>query len=458
MSRPMDRKIALIGGGGVRTPLLVFGINEAVEQLGCREMVLFDPDRERLAVMAELGRAIVAREAGELRVREAESIEDAVEGADFVLNSVRVGGIATRASDELTSIKHGYPGQETTGPAGAAMALRTVPVALEQARLVKRLSPNGWIVNFTNPAGLITQAVMSHTGARIVGICDTPTELFHRIALALQATPDEVLCDYVGLNHLGWVRRIRLRGEDVTERVLNDDALLAQLYSAPLFDFEMIRALRLIPTEYLFFYYSRRRALENQRRQGSSRGTEVEKLNGTLLETLAGRLRSGDRDGAIAAYVAYLNRRSGSYMKLEAQAGSALDSERYDGEPFRVASGYHRIALDVMSALTGARPATIVVNVRNAGAVPDLPADDVVETACRIDKNSITPLPVAPLPDATLGLVQSIKAYERAAIEAACGGSQLSARKALLIHPAIGEWEPTQALLHELFHPTCVHC
>jgi len=454
----MERKIALIGGGGVRTPLLVFGVNESAELLGCREMVLFDPDRDRLRIMAELGRTIVAREAGDLQVREAASIEEAVDGADFVLNSVRVGGIATRAADELTSIKHGYPGQETTGPAGAAMALRTVPVAVEQARLVKRLSPNGWIINFTNPAGLITQAVMSQTGARIVGICDTPTELFHRIALALQASPDEVLCDYVGLNHLGWVRRVRLRGADVTERILSDDTLLAQLYSAPLFDFEMIRALRLIPTEYLFFYYSRRRALENQRRQGSSRGAEVEKLNAALIGTLAQRLASGDRDGAIAAYVGYLNRRSGSYMKLEAEAGSALDTQRYHGEPFRVASGYHRIALDVMTALTGARPADIVVNIRNAGSVPDLPADDVVETACRISKGSITPLPVDPLPDAVLGLVQSIKAYERAAIEAACGGSQLSARKALLIHPAIGEWEPTQALLHELFNPMCVHC
>jgi 6-phospho-beta-glucosidase len=458
MSRPMDRKIAVIGGGGVRTPLLIFGVNEAAELLNCREMVLFDPDEKRLRIMAELGRSIVAREEGELRVREATSIEDAVEGADFVLNSVRVGGIATRASDELAAIKHGYPGQETTGPAGAAMALRTVPVALEHARLVKRLSPDGWIVNFTNPAGLITQAIMSHTGARVVGICDTPTELFHRIAQALGAQPDEVLCDYAGLNHLGWVRRIRLRGVDVTDRVLNDDAILGQLYSAPLFDFDMIRALRLIPTEYLFFYYSRRRALENQRRQGSSRGTEVERLNTALIETLASRLASGDRDGAIAAYVAYLNRRSGSYMKLEAAGGTALDEVPYDGEPFRVASGYHRIALDVMTALTGSRPADIVVNTRNAGAVPDLPADDVVETTCRISNNLVTPLPIDPLPDAVLGLVQSIKAYERATIEAACGGSELSTRKAFLIHPAIGEWEPTEALLHDLFHPMCAHC
>jgi 6-phospho-beta-glucosidase len=421
-------------------------------------MVLFDPDETRLRVMAELGRAIVAREGGPLRVRETSSIEEAIEGADFVLNSIRVGGIATRAADELAAIQHGYPGQETTGPAGAAMALRTVPVAVEQARLVERLSPDAWIVNFTNPAGLITQAITSHTRARVVGICDTPVELFHRIALALGVPHEDVVCDYVGLNHLGWVRGVRVRGEDAMHRLLDDGALLSQLYSAPLFDVEMIRTLRLIPTEYLFFYYSRRRALDNQRRQGSSRGAEVERLNATLLTELAARLAAGDRDGAIGAYVAYLNRRSGSYMKLEASAGSAFDPEPYDGEPFRVANGYHRIALDVMLGLTGARPSRIVVNTRSLGCVPDLPVEDIVETACQINTNSITPEKLAALPDAAKGLIHSIKAFERAAIDAALSGSALTARKALLIHPAIGEWEPAEALLRDLQHPLCIHC
>jgi len=454
----MDRKIALIGGGGVRTPLLVFGVNEAAPLLGCKEISLFDPDPERLRIMVELGRAVVARENGELVVTGTTSIEAAIEGAAFVLNSIRVGGIAARAADELAAIKHGYPGQETTGPAGAAMALRTVGVALAQAKLVERLSPAAWIVNFTNPAGLITQAIASHTGARVVGICDTPVELFHRIAMALGAAPEDVVCDYVGLNHLGWVRRVRLRGEDVTERILSDDRLLAQLYSAPLFDAQMIRALRLIPTEYLFFYYSRRRALENQHRQGSSRGTEVDRLNATLLRELGAKLAASDRDGAIATYVAYLNRRSGSYMQLEAAAGSAFGNEPYDGEPFRAASGYHRIALDVMLALTGARPARIVVNTRNGGSVPDLSAADIVETACRIDTHSITPEPIEPLPDAVKGLIHSVKAFERAAIEAVLSDSPLTARKALLIHPTIGEWDPTEALLRDLQHPWCAHC
>jgi 6-phospho-beta-glucosidase len=145
-------------------------------------------------------------------------------------------------------------------------------------------------------------------------------------------------------------------------------------------------------------------------------------------------------------------------MKLEASAGSAFDNESYDAEPFRVANGYHRIALDVMTALTGARPARIVVNTRNRAAVPDVPADDIVETACQISADSIKPDPVTALPDAVRGLIYSMKAFERATIEAALGGAPLTARKALLIHPAIGEWEPTAALLQDLLHPLCTHC
>lgn len=452
MNSPTDRKIALIGGGGVRSPLVVYGVNEAAEALGASDMVLYDPDADRLQVMVALGQAIVAEYGGTLRVRAASSVEQAIEGASFVLNSVRVGGITGRAADEKVAIQNGYPGQETTGPAGVAMALRTVPVAIEQARLVEKYSPQAWLVNFTNPAGLITQAVTSHTSARMVGICDTPTELFHNIASALGAPHDEIECDYVGLNHLGWVRNVRRRGVEVMDQLLANDRQLRQLYLAPLFDIQMLRTLRLIPTEYLFFYYERRRALANQRSQGDSRGGEIERLNRTLIDTLKSRLGAGDGRSAVQAYTAYLNQRSGSYMKLEAEGGSAFD----DGvslqvDPFRVSSGYHRIAIDVMSALTGARPGRIVVNTRNRGAMPDLPDDDVVEISSDIALDSITPVPSQPLPDPVAGLVRSVKAYERAAIEAALSGDWLTARKAMLIHPAIGEWSPSEELLQGLF-------
>ncbi|MDF3983227.1 6-phospho-beta-glucosidase [Luteibacter sp. PPL201] len=451
MNRRMDRKIALIGGGSVRAPLVVFGVNDALEDLGAAEMVLYDPDPARLGVMVDLGKAIVKRFGGDLRLRGATSLEDTIEGADFVLNSIRIGGIAGRAADERIAIDHGYPGQETTGPAGIAMGLRTIPVAIEQARMVERLSPDAWLVNFTNPAGLITQAVSDHSKARMVGICDTPTELFHNIARALGEPAHEVDCDYVGLNHLGWVRSVRVRGEEVIDRLLDSDQMLRQLYLAPLFDVDMIRSLRLIPTEYLFFYYERSRALANQRRQGGSRGAEIQRLNDDLLATLRSRLDAGDGHGAVDVYAAYLNQRSGSYMKLEAEGGSAFDQGvSLQGDPFRVATGYHRIAIDVMSALTGARPARIVVNTRNRGAVPDLPHDDIVEIASDIGLDSIVPRPVDPLPDAVNGLVRSVKAYERAAIASVLDRRRLDARKAMLIHPAIGEWSPSAELLDAL--------
>jgi 6-phospho-beta-glucosidase len=443
-------KVACVGGGGVRTPLVVFGINECAHQLSVDEIVLYDPDLERARMMGALGRAVVEREGGNLRVREATSFEDAVEGADFVLSSIRVGGISARTSDEKAAIRHGYPGQETTGPAGMAMALRTVPVAVEQARAAYRLAPGAWLINFTNPAGLITQAILHHTEMQVVGICDTPSEMLHRISVALGASPSDVRCEYIGLNHLGWVRNIELRGMNVTAQVLADDHLLDQLYSGPLFDHELIRSLELIPTEYLYFYYSRRRALANQKAHGGTRGTEIGKLNDQLFGRLATLVAANDGRRALKAYIEYLNARSGTYMLLESTSESAPSSGTgQDEDPFRAASGYHRIALDVMKALRGKTKQRVIVNVRSQGSIAEIDPNDVVEVPCGIGDGTITPEPCGALPAAVRGLVLAVKEYERATIEAAMTGSYEAARKAMLLNPAIGEWEPSEALLRD---------
>jgi 6-phospho-beta-glucosidase len=447
-----NRKVTLIGGGGVRTPLVIYGVNESAERLGVDEMVLYDLDPARAEVMCKLGQALVAREGGSLKLSVAADLESAVAGAAFVLTAVRVGGIRGRAIDERISIENGYPGQETTGPGGIAMGLRTINVAIEYARLIERLAPDAWMINFTNPAGLITQAISQHSTVKVIGICDTPTELFHRIALALGAPPAEVHCEYVGLNHLGWVRRVLLRGEDVTARILADDIALASLYQAPLFDFELLRALRLIPTEYLLFYYSRSRAVANQRAAGATRGEEVAQLNEELFASLARSLAADadNADEALALYVAYLNQRSGSYMQLEASAGTAFDkSHALTEDPFRVATGYHRIALDVMNALCSPTPSRVVVNVRNHGAIADVAPEDIVEAACAISESGIVREVCGALPEEVRGLVLAVKAYERAAIEAAVTGSHAAARKAMLLYPAIGEWEPSAGLLRD---------
>ena len=444
-------KVALIGGGGVRSPLLIYGLDQARQKIGADELVIYDPDLSRATLMARLGEIIVARNGGGLRIGIARDLAGAVDGAAFVLNSIRVGGIAARARDERIAVGHGYPGQETTGPGGLAMALRTIPVILQQARTVERYCPQAWFINFTNPAGLITQALASETKVRVVGICDTPTELFHRVAVALEAPVEDVQCEYLGLNHLGWVKRVVFRGEDVTARILASDSILKSLYSANLFDPALIRNLGLIPTEYLFFYYVRRRALENQRTASATRGEEIVRLNESLFAQLIADLKSRQPEQAITTYENYLKQRSGSYMKLEANAGSAFEPQSDPQEdPFASTTGYHRIALEVMEALSSPTPRRIVVNVRNEGAIGDLANGDVVEVPCMASRDGIIPQPAGDLPENVKGLVLSVKAYERAAIRAALEGSMERAQTALLLYPPVGEWKPAEELLEAL--------
>jgi 6-phospho-beta-glucosidase len=438
----MALKVALIGGGGVRTPLVVYGLAESGAALDIDELALYDIDLERTEILAGIGREIVRNLGARLRITTCANLEETVAGAQFVLNSIRVGGIAARARDEQIAIAHGLAGQETTGPGGVAMALRTIPVTLAHARAVERVAPDAWFINFTNPAGLITQALTHHTGLRVIGICDTPAELFHQIAAALCEPLSDIEFDYAGLNHLGWIRAVRVRGQDVTPRLLADEPALRRLYPAPLFDPALIQTLGLIPSEYLFFYYSQRRAYENQVRAGATRGAEVEKLSADLF----GKLRLQKPAEALTTYRDYLMRRSASYMKLEAEAGSAFAPVENAPDPFQIATGYHRIALDVITGLLSDEPKTVVINVPNRGAIDDLSPGDVVEVPCRIDRHGPVPLRTGALPESVRGLVLAVKAYERTAIRAAIEKSARLAELAMLEYPIIGQWELAQSL------------
>ena len=427
-------KVAIIGGGGVRTPLLIYGLAEARERLGVSEIALHDVDRSRAECMAVLGREIAGPA---IAVAAVDPIERAIEGADFVVSSVRVGGIAARARDERIAIEHGLAGQETTGPGGLAMALRTVPVALAHARMMEQYAPGAHLLSLTNPAGLITEAVLSHTSVRAIGICDTPSELFHRIGTVLDE--DGLDFGYSGLNHLGWVSSVERGGEELLPRLLEDDTALASLYPARLFEPEMIRALGLIPSEYLFFVYARGIAWRNQKAAGASRGEELQRLNANLFSGLT-----------LESYKEYLNRRNASYLKLEAVAESAKSHGGEGADPFAAATGYHRIAVDVMTALMGDQAKKIVVNVRNGDTIPDLPEDAVVEAPCKIDRRGAHSLPAGPLPATVRGLVQAVKEYERLAIRAACTGSIEAAKLALLVYPVVGEWAPAAKVVDAL--------
>ncbi|MDQ6678859.1 MAG: 6-phospho-beta-glucosidase [Acidobacteriota bacterium] len=443
------RNVAVIGGGGLRTPLLIHGIAQAQSTLQIGELRLYDLDPARAEIMAGLGREIARSLGAGIRITTRSTVADAVDGAEFVLSSLRVGGMAARARDERMSVEHGLAGQETTGPGGLAMALRTVPVALEHARVIEEVAPHAWYINFTNPAGLITQALTQHTNLKVIGICDTPAELFHRIAAALSEPPERVFCDYAGLNHLGWVRRVLVGDRDVTGEILGNEQIVRSLYSADLFDPALIRTLGLLPTEYLFFYYSQRKAYRNQLKAGATRGAELERMNAALF---AG-MENQDAPTALVTYRDYLMRRNASYMKLEGEAGSAFPSNASRAEPedpFTLATGYHRIAVQVMTGLVSQDPGTVVVNVPNHGAIEDLEPDDVVEVPCRIDSDGPTPLKTGRLPDSVRGLILSVKAYERTAIRAAIARSGELAQLAMLECPIIGQWEMAKELREAL--------
>jgi len=440
------RKVSIIGGGGVRTPLVIYGLAQSQASLGISELSLYDVDPARTEVIARLGREILRAFDKPFEIRASTRLEESADAADFVLNSVRVGGMSARARDERIAIDHGLAGQETTGPAGAAMALRTVPVTLAHARTIEQVAPRCWFINFTNPAGLITQALAQNTSLKVVGICDTPIELFHRIAESLHESYREMTFEYAGLNHLGWVGRVLLRGADITDRLLADTDLLRGLYSADLFDPALIQTLRLIPTEYLFFYYSQRKAHHNQVRAGATRGEELQRLNEGLFQ----RLTSESSEQALTTYREYLMRRNASYMKLEAEARSAFVTSDEDIDPFETVTGYHRIALDVMNGLVSDAPREVVVNVLNRGAIEDLDLDDVVEVPCDIDANGPRPRHVGRLPEQVRGLVQAVKAYERSSIRAALTESRSAAQLALLEYPIIGQWEIATEVLRSL--------
>lgn len=443
-----NNKVALLGGGGVRTPLLIHGLLRAPRSIGIRDVALYDVDSRRAALMAQMG-VELARDSG-IAITAPSTLEAAIDGATYVLSSIRVGGIEARARDERISIAHGLAGQETTGPAGIAMALRTIPVALAHARLIERYAPNAWFINFTNPAGLITQALTTHSQVKIVGICDTPAELFHRIAWTLGEPFPEMEFHYGGLNHLGWVRKVLLRGEDITSRLLENEDALRHLYPADLFDPVLIRTLGVIPTEYLFFYYSQRKAYRNQIAAGTTRGEEISRLNLELLTQLETAIEANDGQGAIRTYKDYLNRRNSSYMRLEGNAESALIQGSHEWDPFEGATGYHRIAIDVMTALSGRSPMKLVVNVLNGDALPELDPQDVVEVPCLVDCNGAAPVSYGSLPAGVRGLVVSMKACERLTIRSAVEKSFNLARLALLMNPIVGQWEIATDVLQEI--------
>jgi 6-phospho-beta-glucosidase len=415
-------KIAVIGGAGVRVPLLVNGLAGA--GLGVDEFALYDPDQNRLAVIADLAR----RRSGSARVTTHGTSTPAIDGASFVITSIRVGGMEARIRDERAALDLGFVGQETVGPGGFAMAVRTIPPLVDYAREVMQRAPDAWIVNFTNPAGLVTQALTSETGARVVGICDTPTEVFQEVAHALGVPAEECRFDYVGLNHLGFIREVYWQGRPQLHQLWENEAALRSVYRTPLFLPARLRELRLLPTEYVFYYESPERATANLRAAGDTRGAVIAGLTRQLFADLA----RGEPD-PVERYERYLAERSAGYMRVEAggQAGPTTAA------PWAHLTGYDKIALNTIQAIVRNSNVVIPLNVVNHGNVPELAEDDVIEAPCVVNANGPHAMHVGPLPPQVRDLVMQVKAFERATIAAVRAGTHAALADALALNPLV---------------------
>jgi 6-phospho-beta-glucosidase len=422
-------KIAIIGAGGLRTPLLIRGL--ASSDLPIREIALYDIDRTRLKRMARLADLWK----GSTLLVVCDRSEDALRDADFVYATLRGGGMEARAKDERTCLDRGVLGQETVGAAGFALALRNIPPMIEYARQVERVAPDAFVINFTNPVGMITQAVRGETDVNIVGICDTPAELFAGVARKLGVDVGRCRFDYFGLNHLGWLREVEVDGSPRLDRFWNEPDRCEGIYRSGLFETEFLRNLRLLPSEYLYFYYRTAEAIGHLGRGGRTRGEALLEMNDRFIKSLG-----GTNDALF--YEQYLAERDASYFQLES------GTVGHQGVP--ELTGYDKIGVAVARAIHFDTGEEIAVNVANRGCLSDLEADDVIEVPSVADHRGATPVPVRPIPESVRELVLKVKNYERLAIRAAVEGDSDLAQEALAGHPLVPDRDTARQLMETL--------
>ncbi|GGZ77037.1 MULTISPECIES: 6-phospho-beta-glucosidase [Streptomyces] len=420
-------RLTILGGGGFRVPLVYGALLGDRAEGRVTDVVLHDVDAARLSAVTRVLAEQAAGVPDAPAVTATTDLDEALRGADFVFSAIRVGGLEGRAADERVALAEGVLGQETVGAGGIAYGLRTVPVAVDIARRTARLAPDAWVINFTNPAGLVTEAMSRHLGDRVIGICDSPVGLGRRIARVLGADPDRAFIDYVGLNHLGWVRGLRVAGRDELPRLLADPALLGSFEEGRLFGPDWLRSLGAVPNEYLHYYYFNRETVRAYREAERTRGAFLRDQQARFYE----EMRHPDTP-ALAAWDRTRAEREASYMAENREAAGAGEREADD-----LSGGYEKVALALMRAVARDERATLILNVRNRGTLSALDTDAVIEVPCLVDANGAHPVAVDPLPGHATGLVCAVKAVEREVLAAAGTGSRASAVRAFALHPLV---------------------
>jgi 6-phospho-beta-glucosidase len=408
-------RVAVVGGGSTYTPELIEGLAVRDDRIRIDDLVLLDIDPDRAEIVGGLARRMLQRLGWSGRLQISGQLDASLDGADFVIIQLRVGGQAARFVDETLPPRFGTIGQETVGAGGFAKALRTVPVVLDIAERADRLAaPGHWVVDFTNPVGIVTQALLDD-GHRAIGLCNVAIGFQRRFAARFGVAPEQVELDHVGLNHLSWIRAVKVDGVDRLPEILAADAdRIGEDVGVP---GAVIRAMRAIPSYYLRYYYSFDSVLADQRRDGhGTRAEEVAKIERELLAMY--------QDTSLDEKPALLANRGGAFYS---EAAAQLIASLHDGTG------------DIQ-----------VVNVRNNGALDGLPPDAVVEIPARVDRDGAHPVSLDPLDPDMLGLVQAVKGYERLTIQAARTGDRTVALRALMANPLVRTWDLGAPLLDAL--------
>jgi 6-phospho-beta-glucosidase len=424
-------KVSIIGGGGTRVPILVGALLDLQERLDLTEISLIDPDAERLAAMDKVTSAIALDRNSTVEVSHAGTFRECVTGASFVIAAIRVGGDCLRILDERIPLSMDVLGQETVGAGGFAMAVRTIPVVLDMLKELREVAPDAWFINLTNPSGIITQAMVSHGGFHnIVGICDAPTSIGILLAYLLKVQPEDLVLDYYGLNHCGFVKSVYALGHDVLPQILSMIDQVPDFEAMTHFSPAFVRRLGKLPNAYIWYYAFKRESLAAVKAAKETRGEEVARINAQLFADLR------TTDDPRAVYDAYLNARENGYLAEEFRTAMNL----------KTGEGYSAVAMDVLLGLAGKGESVVPVNVMNRGAIAGLAPDDVVEVPSLITERLIRPLAVGPIDRESQLLIEQVKLYERSLVDAVAYRDLGALIDALALNPLV----PSPAVARDL--------
>jgi 6-phospho-beta-glucosidase len=408
----MGLKIAVIGAASSYTPEIFADLADFRRQLEVDQVALMDPNADKLALIAEVGRKVLREANLPAHVVAMQSLEQAIAGADFIILQIRVGGLQARIRDETLPMEFGMVGNETTGAGGFMCGLRTVTAALRIAETIERVAPRAWVLNLSNPAGIVTEALLQHTALRTVGFCNIPINTTYEFADVLGVPPEKIALRSFGLNHLSWVREVLVEGEDKLQPLMSatqdrNSILYKHGLVEDLMDPRWLKTLGMVPSWYVRYYYWTEEVLAQDRRSQHTKGTS-------------------DMEAEQGLRALYLSEGYGDKVRqILASKGGAQ---------------YYLPVLQVASAVAHDSGQVVVCDVRNGNSLPDLPLGVCVEVPARVNRNGIEPLPVGHMPLSVRGLVQTVKAYEQLTVEAAISGSHEAALTALATHPLVGSY------------------